>query len=154
MCSAIYVLPKYISTIMIIDVYKNYVFDYLDMLSQIRLLATCWEFRNGLDITDMYNIDYKYKSSLTQTIIDRYINLRSLEASNNPKITNVNHLTKLEILKAYGRCGINDAGFVNCINLKTLNASNNKKISDVKQLIKLEILKAYCECEINETGII
>jgi len=85
---------------MIIDVYKHYIFDYLDLLSQIRLFATCWEFRNGLDITDMYNIDDKYKEQLTQTIIDKYKNLKKLDASNNPKITNVNNLAKLEILGA------------------------------------------------------
>ena len=81
---------------MIIDAYKNYVFDYSYLLSQIRLLATCWEFRNGLDISDMYNIDDKYRSRLTQTIIDRYINLEKLDASKNPKITNVNHLVSLK----------------------------------------------------------
>ena len=76
---------------MIIDVYKNYVFDYLDLFSQIRLLLTCRTFRNELDIIDMYNIDKKYKKLLTQPIIDRYINLEKLDASYNSKITNVNH---------------------------------------------------------------
>jgi len=84
-------------------------------------------FRNELDITDMYNIDNKYKERLTQSIIDKYINLEKLDASNNAKITNVNHLAKLEILNAENECGINDAGIVYCVNLKSLNASDNQK---------------------------
>jgi len=108
---------------MIIDIYKHYIFDYLDLLSQIRLLATCWTFRNELDMTDMYNIDDKYKYRLTQTVIDKYINLKKLDISLNPKITNVNHLVELEILNASGsRCRMYDTGLVYCINLKDLNA--------------------------------
>ena len=114
---------------MIIDVYKNYVFDYLDLLSQIRLLATCRTLRNELYITDMYNIDSKYKSLLTQTIIDIYINLEKLDALENRLIKSVNHLAKLEILDASGACGINDAGIVQCINLKSLRAAYNTKIT-------------------------
>jgi len=138
---------------MIIDVYKNYVFDYLDLLSQIRLLATCWTLRNGLDITDMYNIDEKYKKLMTQSIIDKYTNLEKLDASNNHKITTVSHLAKLEILNAQYICGINDVGIINCINLKSLNVSNNSKITNVNHLVKLEILDASGECEINDAGI-
>ena len=74
---------------MIIDVYKNYVFDYLDLLFQIRLLATCRTFRDELGITDMYNIDDKYKKLITQSIVDRYINLEKLDASFNSKITTI-----------------------------------------------------------------
>ena len=59
---------------MIIDVYKNYVFDYLYLLSQIRLLAICWALRNGLDVIDMHKIDDKYKKRLMQSIIDCFIN--------------------------------------------------------------------------------
>ena len=62
------------------------------------------------------------------------INLKSLNASNNWKITNVNHLVKLEILDAEFYCGINDAGIVHCINLKSLKATDNTKIT--KKLIK------------------
>ena len=68
---------------MIIDVYKNYVFDYLDLLSQIRLSSTCRTLRNGLDITDMYNIGDKYKKLLTQTMNSRYINHKKLDALYN-----------------------------------------------------------------------
>ena len=64
---------------MILDVHKNYVFDYLDLLSQIRLLTIRWTLRYGLDITDMYNIDDKYQELLTQSIIDRHINLKKMK---------------------------------------------------------------------------
>jgi len=79
----------------------------------------------------MYNIYGKYRGRLTQSIIDRYINLEKLDAAFNSKITNVNHLTKLEILDAFGiNCGINDAGLVQCVNLKSLNVSYNRKITE------------------------
>ena len=140
---------------MIIDIYKNYVFDYLDLLSQIRLLATCWTLRNGLDIIDMYNIDDKYKKLITKSIINRYINLTKLDASKNPKIATVNHLVNLEILNAYGGdCGINDAGIMQCVNLKSLNATHNPKITNINNLVKLEILDASGECGINDGGIV
>ena len=65
---------------MIIDIYKLYVFNYLDMLFKIRLLDTCRTSINWLDITEMHNIDDKYKEQLTQPIIDRDINPEKLDA--------------------------------------------------------------------------
>ena len=70
-CGTKIYITQILPTIMIIDVYKNYVFCYLVLLSRLRLLATCWTLRNGIDITDMYNIDKKYKELLTQSIIDK-----------------------------------------------------------------------------------
>ena len=117
-------------------------------------MATCRTFRNELDITDIYNIDEKYKKILTQSIIDRYINIKKLDALGNTKITNVNHLAKLEILYAFGQCGINDIGIMCSINLKSLNASDNSKITNVNNLVNLETLYANNKCGINDAGII
>ena len=71
-------------------------------------------------MTDIYNIEDKYKKQLTQPIIERYINLKILDASDNSKISNINQLVELEILNAYGHYyGINNIGIINCINLKS-----------------------------------
>ena len=114
--------------------YTKNMFLVIWILSKIRMVTTCSTLRNWLDITGMHNIDGKYKKLLTQSIIDMYINPEKLDASYNRKITNVNHLAKLEILNASWNYGINDAGIMQCVNLKTLNAFKNPKIT--KKLIK------------------
>jgi hypothetical protein len=48
-----------------------------------------------------------------------------LNANNNSKITNINHMTKLKVLCAFGSCGINNRGIINLTNLEVLNANNN-----------------------------
>ena len=76
-----------------------------------------------------------------------------MNASNNPKVTTVNHLVKLEILDVSWNCGINNAGIVNCINLESLSAIDNPKITNVNHLVKLEKIVANGICKINEAGI-
>ena len=58
------------------------------------------------------------------------INLAELSANNNPKITNVNHMTKLKILYASRNCGIGDYG-IKDVNLEKLHRNNNLKISNI-----------------------
>ena len=63
-------------------------------------------------------MDAENKCKINDVGIVQCINLKSLNAAKNQKITNVNHLAKLEILYAYDDCGINDAGISQCINLE------------------------------------
>jgi len=79
-------------------------------------------------------LNAQYICGINDSGIIQCIKLKSLNASNNRKITNVNHLAKLEILSARCDCGINDAGMVNCINLKKLEYYEDPKIT--KKLIK------------------
>ena len=83
-----------------------------------------------------------------------------MNASDNPKITNVNHLANLEILLARNDmgvndiCGINDAGIAQCIKSESLDVPNNSKIKNVNHLVKLEILDASGACGINDAGLV
>src|SRR5207237_1072600 len=89
---------------------------------------------------------------LTDQILSNYHFIKKLDASNNPTITNVNHMTKLEILHAYGNCGIDDNG-ISELNLKKLYASYNFTITNVNHMSKLEILHACSNCGIDDNGI-
>ena len=53
--------------------------------------------------------------------------LTKLDASNNPKITNVSHLHNLQELYASGNCGITDDG-IKGLRLIELDATDNPKI--------------------------
>jgi hypothetical protein len=57
------------------------------------------------------------------------INLKILDSSSNPNITNVNHMTRLEELDARWSCGIDDAGIAG-LSLKKLTSFLNPKITN------------------------
>ncbi len=69
------------------------------------------------------------------------VNLFKLNANNNTKITNINHLSKLQILHASSICGIDNAG-IQDLDLVGLNVQGNKKIYDILHLSRLERLSA------------
>jgi hypothetical protein len=56
------------------------------------------------------------------------LNLTKLFASNNPNITNINHMTKLKILNACGTCGISSHS-IRDLNLLELHSKDNSRIS-------------------------
>ena len=80
-------------------------------------------------------------------------NLTFLNAYHNPLITNVNHLTKLKVLDATMRSGIDDVGLYN-LNLKELHVWGNIKITNLNHMTTLEILDVSGECGIGDEGII
>ena len=61
-----------------------------------------------------------------ESLID--LDLVELDASGNPKITNISHLKNLKILGAIGNSGISDKSLIG-LNLIKLNADDNPKIS-------------------------
>ena len=83
----------------------------------------------------------------------RNINLEKLIAYDNPKITNVNHMTNLKELNAGGNCGINNEG-ISCVNLEVFDASFNRKITNVNHMSNLKVLDASYNCGIDDQGII
>ena len=134
-----------------IDALQNCIFNRLDFLMQIRLRQVCkWFYR--LEIHDMYNIDSKYCRKLTDNILINHPSVRYLDASNNPKITDVNHMTKLQKLEADGNYGINNDG-IKRVNLIELDAYDNPKITDINHMTKLQKLNAGWDCGINDDGI-
>jgi hypothetical protein len=54
--------------------------------------------------------------------------LESLDVSYNSKITDVNHLKKLNDLRVRGTCGVNQKGIQELTSLKSFCSEWNKKI--------------------------
>jgi hypothetical protein len=107
------------------------------------------------EIYDFYNIEEKYLKLLDDTILLNYPFIKYLNACNNIKITNVNHLNNLIKLNPSGNfCGINDNG-IKHLNLRKLNASFSCGIdNDGIKNLNLQILNASGElCKINNKGI-
>ena len=85
--------------------------------------------------------------------------LIKLDVSNNTKITDVNHMTKLEELGACynwenrGDGGLDQNGIKNVTSLRILNVWENKSITDVNHMTKLEELNAGGSCGIDQNGL-
>src|SRR3972149_11930314 len=83
--------------------------NYCDFLSQIRLSQVNSYFHKNIQIENFRNIPKKYLKLLNDNILLNYKNIKYLYASDNPNITDVNHLSNLRILEARGdSCGISD----------------------------------------------
>jgi len=114
-----------------------------DFLAQIRLRCANKLFYHRLEICDFYSIEWQYIKLLTDDILKNYSSITKLSARSNSEITNVNHLTRLEILDAgCPNNGITDAGIVSITNLKELYAYGNPGITNINHLTRLEILIA------------
>jgi hypothetical protein len=103
-----------------------------DLLSQLRI-KTLYKEICVLHVTDLYNIEYKYKMNLTDNILVNFRNVKLLYAGWNSKIT--------------------DDGIKHMI-LHTLHASNNQKITDegIKHMT-LHTLYVYFNYKITNEGI-
>ena len=123
-----------------LEIWKFEIFPKLDILSQLRLRATCKYFYTNLDITDLYNIDYKYREKLTDEILLKYPKLEKLNAWNNPKITKISYLKNLKILNASDNSGINDESLIG-LDLVELNVNDNPKITKINSLEKFKNIK-------------
>ena len=112
---------------------------YTGFLAQIRLRRVCTKLQQ-LEIHDFYNIDDKYLTLLTNQILEYYPFIQYLKAI-HPKITNINHLTKLKRLDASDSSGLDDHG-VQSVNPIELNISNNSKITNINHMTRLQRLYA------------
>ena len=128
------------------------ILNLLDFKSQMTMRMICKSFYEKLEIWNFYTIPSKYTNKLTDSILLAYPFIRYLDAICNPKITNVNHLTSLQILWASGDSGIDDNGIKN-LNLIELYANNNPRITNVNHLTNLQILWANYNSGIDDIGI-
>jgi len=62
-----------------------------------------------------------------------YLKFSFFDNFNNPKITKVNHMTNLKVLKASYNCGIDDKGIMDN-NLEKIYMSHNSKITNVNHM--------------------
>ena len=76
----------------------QYIFNYLNFDDQIKFKSLSNDYHKGLRIYDLYNIDIKYKQKLDDNILKQYVYLKYLDAKNNEKITNLNHMINLQKL--------------------------------------------------------
>lgn len=89
-----------------------------------------------------------------QKNLGRVNSLIELNASGNPRIKSVEHISTLEILDASGRCGIDDRGLEFSQNLRVLNAAYNHRIRTITPFVrKLAELNASGSCGIDDRGI-
>jgi len=121
-----------------------------EFLTQIKLRCVCKMFHKRLEVHIF--MGWRYTDLLTDDILQNYPFIKKLNASNNPHITTVNHMSRLEILYAQGNCGIDDKGIQNA-NLKELRADSNPRITTVNHMSRLEILNAGWNCGIDDKGI-
>ena len=70
---------------------------------------------------------------MNDDILQEYKFAIKLDARDNPKITNINHMVKLKVLRAFANCGIDDYG-IKKLNLEKLDASCNPRISHVNHM--------------------
>ena len=117
------------------------ILEFLDLKNQIILKSLCKNYYDGLRIYDFYNISRHYKDKLNDEILKSYSYVKYLDASNNFKITNINHMTNLKKLNASRNCGINNEGIKN-LNLIKLDMNNNISNKELKNLnlIKLSLV--------------
>ena len=121
-----------------------------EFLTQIKLRCVCKMFHKRLEVHIF--MGWRYTDLLTDDILRNYPFIKKLYAYDNPRITTVNHMSRLEILHAGCSCGIDDKGIQNA-NLKELHANNNPHITTVNHMSRLEILHAQGNCGIDDIGI-
>ena len=138
-----------------IEIYQL-ILGYSDFPSKIRVRCANKYLYAKLEICDFYHIDRKYRRILTNDILRTYPFITKLDADSNVNITNVNHLTRLEILRAcgaYGACGIDDQGISN-LKLKKLYCTDNPRITNVNFMSSsLKKLDAGGTSGINDSSI-
>ena len=111
---------------------------------------------NKIHVINLFDIKLRYHSGLNNKISKNYSHIVKLNAINNSKISNVNHMTKLKESQARWTCGIKNIcdEIINLKNLEILNSNDNTKISNVNHITKLKELDAYGLYWINNEGII
>ena len=71
----------------IFDIFETYIFDYLDIKSQMRLRSTDKQYQN-LKIINLLHIGKKYKYKLNGYVIRQYPHLKYLYAGSRTNIYN------------------------------------------------------------------
>ena len=130
------------------------ILEHVDFPTQIRFRCVCRIFHAKLAVKDFLHIDKQYLKLLSDDILRSYPFVEKLDASDNPKITNINYLTKLKELNARDLCGIDDQGLRFATNLTMLTTSSNPNITNLNHMTKLIGLNAIgSSCGVGDAGI-
>ena len=121
--------------LMCLDIYQT-IFEHCDIYDQLNIMSTCKVLNKNLKIKKLHN------SNVSDKVLqqEKFIDLEELDANDNKKIKNVNHLTKLKILNCSNACGIDQEGIKDLQFIEELNASGNEKIKNVNHLTKLKVI--------------
>jgi hypothetical protein len=123
-----------------VELYQQ-ILNRTNFLSRIRMRCANKLFYDKLEINDFYNIPSTYAKRLTNKILQCYPFITKLNATEKPNITDVNYLTRLEVLNASGlRCGLEPIGFLKLTGLKELNIANHRNCLWINGLTNLEVL--------------
>jgi len=129
------------------------ILNHTNFLSRIRMRCANKLFWQKLEINDFYNIPTEYSKRLTGPILQSYPFITKLNATEKPEITDINCLTRLEVLNASGvQCGLGHPQFVKLTNLRELNIANNPKCFWINRLTNLEVLDIRRKCGIDDNS--
>src|SRR5271154_7191948 len=130
------------------------IFQYCDLLSQLRLILVCSAFNHSFFITDMYDIADIYKKRVTEQILRqmKFKKIISLTVTYNYKTNDISFLTNLKKLDVSGNRTIDQEG-IKGLDLIELYVNDNEKITDVSFMTNLKKLYVEGECGINQEGI-
>ena len=122
---------------MIPKVIKCEIFNFLSFYYQHKFSLISKE-TFDFNITNLHNIDRKYKKNITDAMLIKYVNVTKLSCTH---VVDFSFLTKLKILQI--RYHISTP-ICRLTNLESLDISNCRNIIDLNKLTNLKKLKASC----------
>ena len=128
------------------------IFNKLDFLSQIRFRQISKLHYSNLHIIDLYHIHYKYLELLNDEILKNYPYIEFLNAFDNRKIKNIDHMKNLKILNCSHLCGISDEN-IKGLDLTKLYTDFNPKIKNIGHMKNLKVLYCGGNCGIADEDI-
>lgn len=127
-------------------IYKYYVYDFLDLETQISLKQVSHYFYDNLEITNFS--DYKYtKKAILKNILNKHNTIKFLTIQGD-NFFNINTDNLLSLTIFYDKITtihdpIYDKDTINCVNLVSLNLyNNNKNFNNINHLTNLTNLNA------------
>ena len=108
--------------------------------SQINLRLVSTHFAHNFPITNLY--DTFNSSRLTNEILKSYRHVIKLSLLSNSKVTDIDHMTKLQLLSASNSSVIGDDNLKNQTNMVILYISDNRRITNVNHMRQLLELRA------------
>ena len=124
----------------------NIIFNYTNIKTQLKFIQTCKYLNKHLAIVDLYNIDDKRVYKQTNDILKQYPYLVKLHVG--PLVTDINQLTKLQLLKT--AIGLTNNGVKNINPCKLL--AYGLKLTDINHMTNLTYLDAS-NSNISDSGI-
>src|SRR3990170_3578855 len=103
------------------------IFEKLDFQAQTNLKQSCHDFYMNLKVTNLYDLPFKYKPKLTDSILSstQFQNITKLNLSYNENVTDegIKNLTNITKLNLSHNENVTDERIKNLTNLRKLNLS-------------------------------